>query len=442
MSINTLNDYSLTKDNSIKLIKNTIASNQKYYSQFRINCIAVKSDDKWHNAICSITTFPVKEMPAKRQSMIYPNVKLIEDWIEPLDFIEWIEGLDSGNLNILGTPVVWPVNTNFSSRRFLTKNNPYSKFSGNLFSTHQGGQQNYYNEKLISHDQPYYPNIFKAIPDWVGISDFNGDRDSRLKTIQLFLPELQAHIKEVSYAEEQKTIQIDVVNQNKSRELYISGGYQTITGYKQINTIVKTPVIEIKADPVDINDIRDYEIYLLDKANNIVDYYTGKIETTNTPDTPIEDDIKRYMTYGEGEQIEYKPYIKAHDKKINELIETVIAFLNTEGGYIFIGVNDNIIIEGVEDGISNDPHIKDPTLEKKLGHYCGYLYKEISDRLDKHAPLDITPIGYGDHSIIVIDIPKGSNKPYYNIQTREIYIRRGANNFRPNPDTELPKLYE
>ena len=43
---------------------------------------------------------------------------------------------------------------------------------------------------------------------------------------------------------------------------------------------------------------------------------------------------------GEGDQIEFKSFISPQDPKESEIVETVIAFANTSGGRIYVGVAD------------------------------------------------------------------------------------------------------
>ena len=43
---------------------------------------------------------------------------------------------------------------------------------------------------------------------------------------------------------------------------------------------------------------------------------------------------------GEGDQIEFKPFISPNDAKETEIVDTVIAFANTSGGRLYVGIND------------------------------------------------------------------------------------------------------
>ena len=54
--------------------------------------------------------------------------------------------------------------------------------------------------------------------------------------------------------------------------------------------------------------------------------------------------IKKIIKQGEGPKVEFK---KAHYQVPVDVYETVCAFLNTDGGEIFLGINNDGVIEGV-----------------------------------------------------------------------------------------------
>ena len=63
------------------------------------------------------------------------------------------------------------------------------------------------------------------------------------------------------------------------------------------------------------------------------------------------DKIKELLSRGEGKQIEFK---KCTDKVSASVYETVCSFLNSEGGYIFLGVDDDGAILGVNPKCMSD----------------------------------------------------------------------------------------
>jgi ATP-dependent DNA helicase RecG len=106
------------------------------------------------------------------------------------------------------------------------------------------------------------------------------------------------------------------------------------------------------------------------------------------------DKIKLFIREGEGLTLEFK-------EKFNSRIdEDLVAFSNTKGGTLLLGVRDNGAIKG--ERLTND-------LKGKINSLARNCKPSIS--------LDITQIG----EVVVIEVPEGSGKPY---SCRTGYFRR------------------
>ncbi len=79
--------------------------------------------------------------------------------------------------------------------------------------------------------------------------------------------------------------------------------------------------------------------------------------------------IEKALSTGEGISIEFK---RAKDQLPSSLFETICAFLNRNGGEIFMGITDNKTVEGIElkiaeqlikqiSNISNNPQLLSPS---------------------------------------------------------------------------------
>ena len=60
----------------------------------------------------------------------------------------------------------------------------------------------------------------------------------------------------------------------------------------------------------------------------------------------VKDDIKDKIAQGEGLNVEFKAAVESLPRSV---FETICAFLNRKGGYIFLGVKDNGKIEGIDE---------------------------------------------------------------------------------------------
>ena len=120
------------------------------------------------------------------------------------------------------------------------------------------------------------------------------------------------------------------------------------------------------------------------------------------------DQVKRLGSSGEGHFLEFKRKVDNPQKIVKELI----AFSNSDGGKLLVGVADNGNLAGL-----NNPEGDWFILENAIRKHCrGNL------RISK----EFVPIS-SSKSVIVIDIPESRRKPnFYQVeknQPKEVYIR-------------------
>lgn len=105
-------------------------------------------------------------------------------------------------------------------------------------------------------------------------------------------------------------------------------------------------------------------------------------------------ELNRLVARGEGLRLEFKRKARHPDKLAREMI----AFANSQGGVLLIGVDDNGTIYG-----SKTPNEDVFEIEKYLKAHC-------NPALDyRISYVSIT----GTHKVIVFEIEEGSEKPYY-----------------------------
>lgn len=73
----------------------------------------------------------------------------------------------------------------------------------------------------------------------------------------------------------------------------------------------------------------------------------------------LADQVREACESGEGLHVEFKPFVAPEQKlgsssektKLREVVTTVVAFANTEGGHIYLGVEDDCTMSGIDEGI-------------------------------------------------------------------------------------------
>jgi len=117
--------------------------------------------------------------------------------------------------------------------------------------------------------------------------------------------------------------------------------------------------------------------------------------------------LRELVKKGEGEHVEFK--LKSnHPEKI---VREVVAFANTGGGKLFVGVGDDKSIKGLKDAEEDEY-----TLTKAIDKY---IFPKLNFKKEK------IPITH-DRDVLVLTIPRSIDKPHYVIDdtgNRQAYIR-------------------
>jgi predicted HTH transcriptional regulator len=126
------------------------------------------------------------------------------------------------------------------------------------------------------------------------------------------------------------------------------------------------------------------------------------------------DYIKRLIAEGEGQQLDFKYHIASASK----IAKTLVAFANTDGGRLLIGVKDNGNIIGVE----SDEEIF--MIELAAESYCKPVVK-----------VEMTDWKMDGKTVLEVFVHKGEDKPYYAKDENGkwmVYIRKEDENLLAN----------
>ena len=117
----------------------------------------------------------------------------------------------------------------------------------------------------------------------------------------------------------------------------------------------------------------------------------------------------------ESERIEYKSQLT------DEIYKEVIAFANTDGGIIYIGVDDQGNATGIDD--------VDGTYTR--------LTNGVRDAIRPDVTMFVRYV-LQDNQVIRIEIGEGSYKPYYlkgkGLKPNGVYVRQGASSVQASPE--------
>jgi len=102
----------------------------------------------------------------------------------------------------------------------------------------------------------------------------------------------------------------------------------------------------------------------------------------------------------------------------NKIIKAAVAFSNTRGGTIFIGISNDGSVTGVDD------------VDRTMDSVASCLADNVRPSIIGN--ISITPTEMGNYRVVRIDVSEGSNKPYYwkekGLRVGGVFVRRGSVN--------------
>ena len=143
---------------------------------------------------------------------------------------------------------------------------------------------------------------------------------------------------------------------------------------------------------------------------------------------------------GEGMNNEFKPFISQTDNmgpkdkktKFREVVTTAVAFANTQGGCIYLGIDAECTLSGVTDELRK--WAKGDVNEEVTRRYCGALTSRLKDELLGDVPLRVSHVTVNGALVVVIEVSPSPAKPVRIRDDNLFYIRAGASNKQLPPE--------
>jgi hypothetical protein len=192
----------------------------------------------------------------------------------------------------------------------------------------------------------------------------------------------------------------------------------------EINTALNSHFIDIKGHGVESDD---YQQFLTARAEKIFTRLKSRIELTRTE--PANEEIEELILGGESESIEFKSTLRydLQQKAVNKTLEyvvakTISAFLNSNGGNLFIGIDDDQNALGLKDDVSTLKKQDIDGFELQLIEVIKkYLGKEFLSHIKINFP------EYDNQIICRITVSKSSRPAFISIEGKEdFFIRAGC----------------
>jgi hypothetical protein len=358
-----------------------------------------------------------------RSTHAYPSVSLDEAWLERSDLVPFIRNL-LGRTRPEQLPEVFqqPSAEHLYSNADSQSGWPETLLKLNSTSNRVTPEW----APAVAPGLPPFQSWPQAVVDWVF------ERPAMYGTDVIFgnqlvvvMPDTRARARAIGRHEDGLAVEVEASDAERPFELqyvFSRSHGQLATGAVRFKGSASIP---IGACP----EATELEVYCLDLvagavSHNVFDWQQLRAAgaTAKADDEGLGDDIAR----GERDTVEFKPF--AHDSnKQNEIVKSVVAFANTDGGRVYVGVRDD-----------GQPEGRGALKGAKLDTMLASLRKLIHDNIKPVPVADYRSAELAGEPICIVEVAPG---PYvYSTHANEILVRKGSTNRRPDPTAELAPL--
>lgn len=405
-------------------IFDTIEKRKKTFGKALVG-LAFSRDENELKVSFGVVKFLEKgETPPEETAYDYGNFILTKKPVEVSEAVKFIRSIfENEVLKFDGWPEI-PLNVYLSESRFIHSSSRYGYISsvwptlyayGRIDDSTKGDIPN---DSLSKLGLPLFPNGTEAISVFLEL--FVPEDWYRLEShIEFLVPDYRARIKNLRLGGNRVTVEVETRKIEPAGVLakfycraesgsYTSGDMPLEDGY--VTYVTKDEPFQVEAHILSVKDGES-----IDRRK--FDYRYPSREEGITIEN-IEVQLLDMIDKGENVVVEFKKELKR-----DKLLETVVAFSNTNGGTIFLGVDDNCRITGFKEDVKTK-------ITDLIAEYCD---PPIDVQVDSQVLMQGIPI-------TLVKIMEGTNKPY-TLKDRGIFVRRGSSN-RQMKRTELDEIYE
>ena len=271
---------------------------------------------------------------------------------------------------------------------------------------------------LVTKELPLYPDVSSLLKHQIG-HEVQGTVFTH--NLVVLVPNYQARITDVQVGMHSISIQTEThpsAKEGPVLKIFAMAG-EMVQKESSLSSGQQTYEVPLQTRP------DSWEVALLGHDGEFLDSrspYMASVQSHTRSFTILDvEAIRQLALEGESETVEFK-MAPHNDAGREDLVETVVAFSNTAGGVILVGVNDNGQIEGAGAVAERDS-----------------LLSMIRDRTAPPLAPTVRQVTVDDKPLYVIEVSPGEDKPYLLAGKGIAYVRVGSTD-RPPTRYELLEM--
>lgn len=399
-----------------KEILGIIDKRRNTYGKVLAQSAILRREGRWRNIVTKLLPLYVGEKPGKLEKLDYGEFAIIESLISLGNLSKLIKSLSQEKdttISIDNYEIEIKVGS-FSSGYEYDSGSDYLNvgwfFKSFVFSCSRESRIG----PLVSPKLPLFPDSNDAIKKHIGI---DLAVSSSNYGIAICLPSYYARITEVRLGPTELSIAMEP-KATKINDVIAKCYFERENETMQDDVVFSTNRGQIF---IGFRPERAHIALVSISKNEILDVRRFSSSWTLPQDVIIdipEFEIRRLIEHGETNTVEFKSKID----DIEEFVESVVAFANTEGGVILLGVRDDAYVCGLSEKDNKE------RVESIIRSHCvPYPKYECSERQ------------LYDKKILLVRVEEGNDKPY-TVRQRGAFVRAGSSD-RIAERYELDEIY-
>jgi hypothetical protein len=400
--------------------------------------------DSWTLLCCTVEGHPdTSESNEATASHRYADAILFEDWLTADDCRRFLDEIQTGAVMFDDVRISRHGSPTWQMEQLPLKNDSMTRAGQRVTTSFQERTAGVAQGPLLAAGEPYYPDLHEAARHWLPFPVYHGHSDGRNQEIIFLLPEARAFFADAKFRD--GVLEVSISGTRAARTaLMVKGAYWSNGGMHHFEEAAQDGTARI---PVPTGAYR-LEYVLIDAEGTVYDFqqenrFSESGLGMHRPDNTAQDLVRQVLTArlnGEGMHNEFKRFVKhaepigSKDRKtkFRELVTTVVAFANTQGGCIYIGIDDECGLEGISDALQES--VKKEVSEDVIDHYCRALTARLRDHLIGDVPMLVSHVTVNGVLIVVVQVPQSPTKPAMVKDDNILYVRAGSNNRQLPPD--------
>ena len=402
--------------------KEIIETLRKQKGGFSLELALFRQNEEWKNCFSVLTFVQEKieetklvydDFVLERKFLIFSDGLAIINKVFDRELLEFPEYGDFGPVRLRSGRVEF-----IPSKRQYYYLYPEWPTKYITFQVEDTRRANLPSDALLKKSIPLYPDGVEAVRDFFKLNIRGSFGDPG--TFAIVVPDYRARIKELKIALTKIRVAVEAPHISKDKlaiKIFSKSGPESIQS-PDLFLEDETVEFDLEFQP---DEVLAYLFSIVDDNKiDFKEYMISRMREEGVTFERPEEEIKELIQGGEGPKIEFKVDLEREHK--DEFLETVIAFSNTNGGLIMLGINDNGQLKGYkgdEDSILRMIHDScEPSIDPQFKGYT----------------IDGFPV-------LIVEIQPGNNKPYLLKSRGVAYVRHGSNDFPANR-LELDQMYE